>query len=370
VRRAGAAAVAIGVAAAAGLAGAAPTWAGGAEVLCAASGNASSAKDRGTPCPSSGADDRAAPARLGLRSDDDARRQLFTFADERIIEASGLAASARHPGVVYTHNDSDDGPRIFAVGQDGRTRAVLTLRGATARDWEAIAPGRGASGRPVLWIGDIGDNRDSWEDISVYRVTEPSRLRTQDVPWTRYRLRYADGPRNAEALLVDPRTQRLYVVSKRNADAAVYAAPQPLRTDRVNVLRRVAAAPETVTDGAFVGGGRYAVLRDYFSASVYDRRWRRVASFGLPLQFLGEAVAATPDGRAVLTTGEGAGAAVWRVPLPDSLFPPAPTTLPPPPRTAAPGGPARGPGSSSGVGIAVVALAGGAMAAWAWGRRR
>jgi hypothetical protein len=300
------------------------------------------------------------------RADEDARRRLFSFADARITEASGLAASARHAGVVYTHNDSDDGPRIFAVGPDGRTRAILTLRGARARDWEAIAPGRSASGQPVLWIGDIGDNRGSWEEIRVYRMTEPDRLRSQDVPWQRYRLRYVDGPRNAEALLVDPRTQRLYVVSKLDKGAAVYAAPHPLRADRVNVLRRVADAPETVTDAAFVAGGRFAVLRGYFSAGVYDRRWRPVAPLGLPLQFAGEAIAATPDGRALLTTGEGEGAAVWRVPLPESVA--AASAVPPASRTTAtpPDGTSAGPDheppadeSSPGFGLAVLALAAG-----------
>jgi len=306
---------------------------------------------------------------------EDAWTQLFAFADSRIIEASGLSASVRHAGVVYTHNDSGDGPRIFAVGPDGATRAVLTLRGVTARDWEAIAPGRGPSGEPVLWVGDIGDNADgAREEIRVYRAAEPRRLRDQDLPWTRYRLRYADGPRNAEALLVDPPTQRLYVVSKRGEDAAVYAAPKTLRTDRANVLRRVAEAPDTVTDGAFLPDGRYAVLRGYFSASVFDRRWRRVASFGLPLQMVGEALAATPDGRAVLTTGEGGGAAVSRVPLPESVAGPVRTAQPAPSRTAATAAerspPTPGEWPSPGPALAVLAVAGGAAAAWAYGRRR
>src|SRR5512132_998555 len=134
--------------------------------------------------------------------------------DPRIQESSGLALSRRHPEVLWTHNDSGDGPRLYAVGSDGRTLATLTLAGVEARDWEALAAGRDDRGRPALFVGDIGDNQSLWPSITVYRVAEPAQLRDATVPVRRYRLRFADGPRDAEALLVDPRSNRLYVASK------------------------------------------------------------------------------------------------------------------------------------------------------------
>ena len=36
-------------------------------------------------------------------------KEGFTIKDPRITESSGLAASRQHPGVYWTHNDSDDG---------------------------------------------------------------------------------------------------------------------------------------------------------------------------------------------------------------------------------------------------------------------
>jgi hypothetical protein len=246
------------------------------------------------------------------RADGPEPSRLFSFADERISESSGLAVSALHRGVVYTHNDSGGRPAIFAVGADGRTRAVLTLRGAAARDWEALAPGRDRT----LWAGDIGDNGGRWEEIRVYRVGEPRTLRSGDVSWARFRLRYEDGRHDAETLLVDPRTGQLYVVSKAESGAGVYAAPRDLRTGKVNVLRRVADAPPTVTDGAFLPDGQHVVLRGYGSATVLDRRWRTVTTFGVPLQRQGESLAAVRDGTAVVVGSEGRGSDVWRVPLP------------------------------------------------------
>ena len=244
------------------------------------------------------------------------KRVLFTIADPRITEASGLAVGLRHPDVLYTHNDSSDVPRFFAIGEDGRTLAAFTVAGAEARDWEAMATGRDRRGRPVLYLADIGDNLGgAWPSVSVYRVREPRRLRDATVRATRYRFRYADGARNAEALLVHPRTGRLYVVS-REWEGGLYAAPKRLRSGEVNVLRRVAGAPSFVTGGDFAPDGSRFALRTYLSASIYASPGEgQVASVSLPDQPQGESVAYTRDGRALLVGSEGPRSAVWRVPL-------------------------------------------------------
>jgi hypothetical protein len=239
--------------------------------------------------------------------------------DPRIVESSGLALSRRHPGVVWTHNDSGDQARLFAVGSDGRTRAVLTLAGVAARDWEAVAAGRDDRGRPALFAGDIGDNNGVWPEVAVYRVTEPAALRDATVPAVRYRLRYADGPHNAEALLVDPRGNRLYMATKAEAGGGLYRAPARLDPAGINVLRRIARVPPVVTDGAFLPNGRGFVLRDYQQAHVYAGPGRRAGSFDLPLQFQGESLAVTADGRSVLVGSEGPDSEVWRVPLPAAI---------------------------------------------------
>jgi hypothetical protein len=264
---------------------------------------------------------------------------LLTIADPRITESSGLAGSVRHPGVLWTHNDSGDAARVFAVGPDGRVRATLRLAGVDARDWEAMAVGRDAAGRPALFLGDIGDNlRGAWPSVSVYRVTEPAVLHDGTVTATRYRFRYADGARDAEALLVDPRTNRLYVASKEAAGGGLYQAPAMLRADRVNLLRRVASVPAAVTDGAFSPDGATFVLRDYLEAHAYSRSGRGLDSFALPLQAQGESLTYARDGKDVLVGSEGRGSEVWRVPVPAAAAPKPPSAPPPGP---GPGTPAR-----------------------------
>jgi hypothetical protein len=248
-------------------------------------------------------------------------RVAFAIGDPRITESSGLAASVRHPGVLWTHNDSGDTARLFALGPDGRVQATLTLAGVDARDWEAVA---------------IGDNLGSQRSVSVYRVTEPAALRDATVPARRYRLRYADGPHNAEALLVDPRSNRLYVASKQDEGGGLYQAPARLRGDRVNLLRRIAAVPPTVTDGAFAPDGRTFVLRTYLDAHVYTAQGKPLDTFALPLQRQGESITYAHDGRDVLVGSEGVRSEIWRVRLPDKALPPAPRRSPAAPGAAAP----------------------------------
>jgi hypothetical protein len=294
---------------------------------------------------------------------------LLRIGDPRVVESSGLTASRRHLGVVWTHNDSGDAARLFAIGGDGRVLATLRLAGVEARDWEAVAVGRDDRGRPALFAGDIGDNLGAWPWVTVWRVAEPARLRDATVPAERYRLRYPDGPRNAEALLVDPRSNRLYVASKDEAGGALYRAPVELRGDRVNLLRRVGRVPALVTDGAFSPDGRLLVLRDYGAAHLYRAAGGgRLATVALPFQPQGESVAFSADGRSLLAGSEGAGSEVWRVPLPAAALPAVTTTRPP--AGAAPGSPAATPpppaaatGRLASVALAALALLAAAVAA-------
>lgn len=258
---------------------------------------------------------------------DDGTERLFAFKDPAITESSGLAVSPTHEGVYYTHNDSAAAPAFYAVDGEGRTRATYQVRGAQARDWEAMAATKDPeTGRGVLWFADIGDNLDgAWPDISVYKVMEPRTLRDATVEAVRYRFRYADGARNAEGIMINPRTGRLYVVSKEFA-GSVYAAPKKLRTDRANILRKVAGAPVMATDAAYAPDGSSYVIRTYFSATLYKPSGETIARVTMPDLRQAESITYTADGAALLTGTEGPRSPVYRVPLPDrALATPTPT---------------------------------------------
>lgn len=286
-----------------------------------------------------------AVARPPCSASDDGPRVEFSFRDPKIAESSGMAASRRHPGVYWTHNDSDDGPYVYAVDSTGKTVATVTMAGVTPRDVEAISIG--PSGQ--IWVADIGDNFDGrWPEVWIYRFTEPAKLRDTTVNVVRYRVQYADGPRNAEAMMVHPRTGRVYIASKNEHGGNLYEGPAVLSETGINTFHKIDRVP-WVTDGAFSPDGSRLLLRGYFWATEY--RWRdgeeleSVGQLNVPVQEQGESVTYVPDGRAVLLGSEGEGAEVWRVPLTDDLLPDDAASATTDPSASA-GGAAPGPGDT------------------------
>jgi len=251
---------------------------------------------------------------------------LLRLQDPALLESSGLAVSAVHDDVLWTHAD---GPvaEVRAVDASGETVAVVTLADIDPFDPEALAPGSAADGSPALFLGDIGDNRLVRPDVSVFRFDEPDTLQDQTVPATWYRFTYPDGPHDAEALLVDPRSGRLLVATKGFSDAGLYRAPSDLVTadEGTNRLVRVAGVPALVTDGAYLPDGRFA-LRTYSTLHLYDRPGQQVAVDQLPGQPQGESLAV--DGDRLLVGSEGERSAVYavEVPRPDTAVDEAPTT--------------------------------------------
>lgn len=241
----------------------------------------------------------------------------FTIKDPRIKESSGLAASHLHPGIYWTHNDSGDGPYVYAVdSKTGETVARVTLRGVgEPRDVEAISIGPDGD----IFVGDIGDNLDgSWVHVWIYRFPEPKQLKDTSVRATQYTVKYADGARNAEALMVQPRTGRVYIASKnQDKGGGLYVGPKQLSATRTNVFRRIGRVP-WVTDGAFSPDGRQLTLRGYLGAWTYD--WKSGGDGGLgtehelsvPSQGQAESVTYTPDGSALMMGSEGAESRVER----------------------------------------------------------
>ncbi|MFD4787621.1 WD40 repeat domain-containing protein [Streptomyces sp. NPDC058459] len=232
----------------------------------------------------------------------------FTIEDPRITESSGLAASHQHPGVYWTHNDSDDGPYLYAVdSRTGKTVATLTLRGiGSPRDVEAISIGPGNQ----LYVGDIGDNfHGRWPYVWIYRLPEPKTLKDQTVTATQYVVKYSDGPRDAESLVVHPKTGRVYIVDKNEDGGHLYEGPARLSSSGTNVFRPVAPVDLWATDAAFSPNGRQLAVRGYFGGISYDWNGGRIKKLGrldVPLQGQGESVSYSADGTELMYGSEGA----------------------------------------------------------------
>lgn len=143
-----------------------------------------------------------------------------------LTEISGVAAGRVNPDVLWVHNDSQDGPYVYAVNRSGASLGRFELGGAFAFDWEDMAAGPGPSSDvSYLYVGDIGDNFEiRGGSITVYRVVEPSIASSGSVlpEVVAMDLQYPDGSPNAEALFVDPVDGGLYVVTRDTASTRVF----------------------------------------------------------------------------------------------------------------------------------------------------
>ncbi len=258
-------------------------------------------------------------------------------------EVSGIAVGVHG---TYVHEDSGSGARFARVDRTGRVLASFRL-GVEARDWEDMAAAPDAQGRPSLWFADVGDNTRSRDEVQVQRVPEPAGGVVGEPVTARFR--YADGPHDAEALLVLPGGREVAVVTKAVSRSGVYVGPAD-----GGVLERVAevrlsptgtrggpAGPfgqVLVTGGSLVGDT--VVLRTYTDLYAWEWAGDVRATFAqpplvspLPPTEQGEAVALEPDGGAVLVAGEGRGSPLQRL---TATAPPSPAASPVASRPASP----------------------------------
>lgn len=261
--------------------------------------------------------------------------------DARLNEGSGLAASIKHPGIVYTHND-EAGP-IFAV--DAATcRVVGTLDVPGLRgdpDPEAITIDR-TTGK--VWYGDIGNGHPTQPDsmtskkkiikhpgwparIAVF--DEPNKLRgTMQVKSVD--ITFPDGDKNAEGLLVNPKTGEGYIIGKY-AWSPVYKLPHPLKSGQAKAVKNAngnrVGIPEWVTDATFTNDGKWILVR-YRTATdpapdtvwVYDATWKRVGSIKVPDVPQGESITADIDGSGFYIGSEGTNSPLVHVALPSQYI--------------------------------------------------
>lgn len=260
--------------------------------------------------------------------------ELGRVAPLALSEISGIAASRAHEGVLWVHNDSGGGARLFAIDVAGALLGEWVLEGASAVDWEDIALEPVEGGVDRLWIGDVGDNaaRDrhgiARDFVVVHRFDEPAIDPgvTSITTFDSIVLRYPDRPRDCEAIAVDPQSGDLYLFAKETVGASdVFVARAPLASGEERVVERIA----TIDTGSMVTGadlspdGHELLLRTYRSVLW----WRRDESetwgtwLGREPRYLprapepqGEAVAFARDREGYFTISEGTNVPVWFYP--------------------------------------------------------
>jgi hypothetical protein len=218
------------------------------------------------------------------------------LASRRITESSGVVPSALVPGVFWTHNDSGDGPYLYATDSTGRDLGAIRVAGAGAHDWEDLAAGSCliVPGH-CLYVGDMGDNKRHRRSVVVYRLREPAPPRGPAdslgvVPLLdSIVLTYPDGAHDAEALAVT-RAGDLLIITKDRAGPSVLFRASAARGDGPRLLRRIGALAmrtgaltgRLATGAALAPDGALLAVRTYVSIHLF-----RLAGDSIPVPLTG-----------------------------------------------------------------------------------
>jgi hypothetical protein len=190
----------------------------------------------------------------------------------QIDEASGIADSRSLPGNLWVEQDGGNAAAMTLLGYDGKVKGTVTIN-ATNRDWEEMAIGPGpTAGVNYIYMGDIGDNNGNTPILQIYRFPEPTAANATVTQYERINFRYPDGPRDAEAMFVDPTTRDIYIISKREPNVHLYRIAYPQNINEVAVAELLGTMNMTFVTGAAISpDGSEIMVRTYTEI----RYWKR-----------------------------------------------------------------------------------------------
>lgn len=274
-------------------------------------------------------------------ADDDARTHVSgLMLDSELAEISGLAASHRHPGILWMHDDGGNPPKLFAVDGNGDRQATFRVEGVPKTDWEDIDAFQ-LDGHDYLLLADTGDNGGLRRTLQLHAIEEPAELVNSRLhaAWSIV-FRWPDGPRDCEAVAVDARRGEVLLISKRRQPPELFRLPlapaerDPVVAERIARLRmpdvlapqggtneRAPLAAQVTAADISPDGHRLAVIT-YRYLLIYTRRgdesWAQAVTrvpITRPLPWLpqAEALGWDLDGTHLYVTGEFVPAPLYRI---------------------------------------------------------
>lgn len=206
-------------------------------------------------------------------------KKLGKVTDPVLSELSGIIPYSYQPGYFWVHNDSGDDGQIYLIDREAKLSFTLKLEGIKVEDCEDIAR-LTIDGVPHLLLADIGNNQKKRSTLSLYLFPEPQiaqGVKYAEVPSHSIKkldIRYAIKPRDAEAIFVDPLTQEVYIVSKRDFKSTVFSFPiEKFNTPQQMVeLKPQLELPFTfVTSADISPDGHYVLIKNLTTIYMWKR---------------------------------------------------------------------------------------------------
>jgi hypothetical protein len=241
-------------------------------------------------------------------------RKLAELKDKNLNEISGIAASINNPTLLWAHNDKGNDAEVFLLDENLNIKLTCKIKGIKNRDWEDIATGPGPDpNKNYLYIGDIGDNDAQYQFKYIYRIEEPTWKEGQETTITitsfdTITFQLQDKRKDTEALLINPTTKDLYVISKREKPVYVYELKYPYSEKDTLTASKLSALPFTlIVAGDFSADGSEIIIKNY--KSIYY--WKAPSQKSLTDIFNEPATElpyeAEPQGEAITWARDGKG---------------------------------------------------------------
>jgi hypothetical protein len=201
------------------------------------------------------------------------QRVIATIDDNRLEEASGLEESYQNLGYFWTHNDSDSEPILYLIDKNGSIKMEVELEGIENRDWEEIVTIK-KEGKSFIYVAEIGDNKAIHDYVSLICIEEPKfsgaeKLSISFSKTETMKFRYAEGPRDAEAVLYDQTHNEFVLVTKREDNAMVYAFPFEQNNLPITIKSK-GTIPAKLFTAADMNEGGEVLLKHYSTIYYWD----------------------------------------------------------------------------------------------------
>ncbi|WOJ93023.1 hypothetical protein R0135_14725 [Congregibacter variabilis] len=153
--------------------------------------------------------------------------ELLAVLDYDLLpEASGLGVSGLDPQRLWLINDSGSRSELVALDLARQSFTRINILDTPNKDWEDLEVFR-YEGVPWMVVADVGDNKSRRAKVTLYFLPEPVADERRVRVHTTMTLSYPDGPRDVESIAVDPLTNTLYLLSKRDHFPRLYAIALP-----------------------------------------------------------------------------------------------------------------------------------------------
>jgi len=157
-----------------------------------------------------------------------------------IDEASGIADSRSNDGYIWVEQDSGNPNDIFLLAYSGTILKKINIKSAVNRDWEDMAIGNGpVNGINYLYLADIGDNSLVYGQCTIYRFPEPLSTADTVTTYDEISFQYPDDPHDAEAIVTDPGSNDIFIITKRDSLSRIYKLAYPQNVAAMNTASYV-----------------------------------------------------------------------------------------------------------------------------------